>query len=108
GRPHARGRKRRNDEAIRQPDTTRPQTWPARTGGGRLATLASAAAVSAALATPAVAETMCRQALVFALDVSSSVDEEEYRQQLDGLAAALQEPDVLDAILADPEAPMAV
>ncbi|MBM9595462.1 DUF1194 domain-containing protein [Roseitranquillus sediminis] len=54
------------------------------------------------------ADAACRQALVFALDVSSSVDTEEYRQQLEGLAGALQEPDVLDAILFDPEAPMAV
>lgn len=111
GRPHACGRKRRNDEAIRQPDPrpdTRPQTRPGRAGRGRLMAFASATAVSAALTTSVAAETMCRQALVFALDVSSSVDEEEYRQQLDGLAAALQEPDVLDAILADPEAPMAV
>ena len=54
------------------------------------------------------AQDLCRQALVFALDVSSSVDEAEYRQQLDGLAGALQEPDVVDAVLGDPEAPMAV
>lgn len=41
----------------------------------------------------------CRLALVFALDVSSSVDEDEYILQRDGLAAALLEPDVEAALL---------
>ena len=38
-------------------------------------------------------------ALAFGLDVSSSVDAEEYRLQLDGLAAALSSPQIVDAIL---------
>jgi hypothetical protein len=54
------------------------------------------------------AEAMCRQALVFALDVSGSVDAAEYRQQLVGIAGALQDPDVQAAILADADVPMAV
>lgn len=41
----------------------------------------------------------CRLALVLALDVSGSVDEVEYRQQLDGLAFALDSPNVREAIL---------
>jgi hypothetical protein len=41
----------------------------------------------------------CRLALVLALDVSSSVDEAEYALQRDGVAAALQSPDVVSAIL---------
>lgn len=45
------------------------------------------------------AEAACRLALVLALDVSSSVDDVEYRLQRTGLAAALNAPDVRHAIL---------
>ncbi len=48
----------------------------------------------------------CRQALVLGLDVSGSVDAVEYRQQLDGLAGALMQPQVQAALLALPGAPM--
>src|SRR6056297_3006648 len=41
----------------------------------------------------------CRLALVLALDVSSSVDAEEYILQRDGLAAALDDPSIRGAIL---------
>ncbi|MFY0624514.1 MAG: DUF1194 domain-containing protein [Pelagimonas sp.] len=41
----------------------------------------------------------CRLALLLALDVSSSIDEIEYAQQRDGLAAALLSEDVRGAIL---------
>jgi hypothetical protein len=41
----------------------------------------------------------CRHALAVGLDVSGSVDQIEYRQQLDGLAYALTRPDVM-AVLA--------
>ncbi|WP_417727289.1 DUF1194 domain-containing protein [Roseovarius sp.] len=41
----------------------------------------------------------CRLALVLALDVSSSVDEAEYTLQRVGLAAALDAPDIREAIL---------
>lgn len=41
----------------------------------------------------------CRLALVLALDVSSSVDSEEYVLQRDGLAAALNAPEIRTAIL---------
>ena len=67
-----------------------------------------AGAVLAGVLATGGAEAQCRQALVFALDVSSSVDDTEYRQQLDGLAGALLERDVLRAILQDQDAPMAV
>ena len=40
------------------------------------------------------------------LDVSGSVDSQEYRLQLDGLAAALRHPDVKEALLALPSAPV--
>ncbi len=48
----------------------------------------------------------CRQALALGLDVSGSVDANEYRLQLDGLAAALTDPMVRDTLLAMPQAPV--
>ena len=45
-------------------------------------------------------------ALIVSVDVSNSVDEPRYRLQMDGIAAALEDPGVIDAILsgANPEA----
>ena len=43
----------------------------------------------------------CRQALALGLDVSGSVDTDEYRLQLDGLAAALTSPEVVSALISD-------
>lgn len=54
---------------------------------------------------PGTAEAQCRQALALGIDVSGSVDDSEYRLQLDGLAAALQDPDVEAAFLAMPDVP---
>lgn len=54
------------------------------------------------------AEAACRQALALGLDVSGSVDSGEYRLQLDGLAGALEDPEVLAAFLAMPEVPVAL
>ena len=48
----------------------------------------------------------CRQALVLALDVSGSVNAVEYRQQTEGLAAALNAADVRDLILLGADAPI--
>jgi len=48
----------------------------------------------------------CRLALVFALDVSGSVSDAEYYQQLEGLSAALDSPQVRDLILAGAGAPV--
>jgi hypothetical protein len=48
----------------------------------------------------------CRQALLLALDVSGSVNATEYRQQTDGLAVALNAPDVRELILAGTDAPV--
>ncbi|MEM1346626.1 MAG: DUF1194 domain-containing protein [Pseudomonadota bacterium] len=56
----------------------------------------------APLALAAVPAQACELALAFALDVSASVDAREYRQQIDGLAAALVEPRVVEAVLAQP------
>lgn len=50
----------------------------------------------------------CRLALALALDVSGSVDPREYRLQLDGVATALQHPQVRGAFAAIPEAPVAL
>jgi hypothetical protein len=48
----------------------------------------------------------CRLALSLGLDVSSSVDSREYRLQTDGTAAALIAPEVTEAFLSQPEAPV--
>lgn len=64
-----------------------------------------AACAALALAGGAAAAQECRLALVLALDVSSSVNEQEDRLQREGLAKALTEARVLEAILSgDPVA----
>ncbi len=50
---------------------------------------------------PVFAQAACRQALVFGLDVSGSVDAQEYRLQLDGLATALNSEAVRAVLLDD-------
>ena len=50
----------------------------------------------------------CRLALVLALDVSGSVDPVEYAQQIDGLAAALDDSEVRAAILSEGVAPVSL
>lgn len=57
------------------------------------------------LASPARA---CQTALVLAIDVSNSVDEAEYRLQVDGLADALGDPEVIEALVRDEVALMVV
>ncbi|TMV09596.1 DUF1194 domain-containing protein [Ruegeria sediminis] len=52
------------------------------------------------------APAQCRQALALGLDVSGSVDSAEYRLQIGGLANALRHPDVAQAMLAQPAAPV--
>jgi hypothetical protein len=47
--------------------------------------------------TPALAE--CKLALALGLDISASIDNAEYRLQLEGLAAAIEHPLVVQAIL---------
>ena len=65
-------------------------------------------AAGLALALAGGAEASCRQALALGLDVSGSVVGSEYRLQLEGLAAALTDPDVVNAILAVPDEPVAL
>lgn len=65
-----------------------------------------ALALLAALLWAGAAGATCRQALALGLDVSGSVDAREYRLQLDGLAGALEDPEVMAALLALPDAPV--
>jgi hypothetical protein len=58
------------------------------------------------LAFPADAIAQCRQALALGLDVSGSVDKEDFRLQRNGLVAALEHPDVRDALLSTPAIPV--
>lgn len=64
------------------------------------------AAAAMSLASQLSAQTACRQALALGLDVSGSVDSREYRLQLDGLAGALSDIEVQNALLAMPSAPV--
>ncbi len=54
------------------------------------------------------AHAACRQALALGLDVSGSVDAQEYRLQINGLAAAFDNVAVRDALLSSPGAPVSV
>ncbi|MFN6924826.1 MAG: DUF1194 domain-containing protein [Tabrizicola sp.] len=49
-------------------------------------------------ATPALA---CETALLLSIDVSGSIDRADYRLQTDGLAAALSDPEVTEALVRD-------
>lgn len=48
---------------------------------------------------PAQAAATCKLALVLALDISASVDNAEYQLQINGLADAISDPQVVEAIL---------
>lgn len=65
--------------------------------------LGAAAVIGLAL-TAAVSAEGCRQALALGLDVSLSVDPLEFRQQREGLANALLDPQVMQAMIGDPGA----
>lgn len=62
------------------------------------------AALLLALALAAAPARACRQALILALDVSSSVSQREYELQRDGLALALRDPAVVDMLSGVPGA----
>ena len=55
---------------------------------------------------PGAAASACRQALALGLDVSGSVDAREYRLQIHGVADALSDPRVRQALLSMPETPV--
>ena len=63
---------------------------------------AAALSLLACAATPVMAQDQCRLALQLGLDVSASVDAAEYRLQMDGLASALIDPNVVEAFLNGP------
>ncbi len=54
------------------------------------------------------AQAACRHALVLALDVSGSVDDDEYRLQRDGVATALLRPKVQDLLLRSSPVPVSL
>lgn len=56
-------------------------------------------ALCAVLLSASALRAECRQALALAMDISGSVDAQEYRLQMDGLAQALDDPGVIDAFL---------
>jgi hypothetical protein len=64
---------------------------------GLVALLAALAALPAAFA--ADDRTQVDTALIVAVDVSNSVDEQRYRLQMEGIAQALEDPDVIQAIV---------
>ncbi|WP_093966098.1 DUF1194 domain-containing protein [Actibacterium lipolyticum] len=74
----------------------------------RLLRAISIALVAAICAMPALGQATCRQALAIGLDVSGSVDQREYRLQLDGLAAALLNENVQAALFSLPDAPVSL
>lgn len=78
-----------------------PRARPDRAAGRAVAALLTLCF----LAGPSAA---CRQALVLALDVSGSVDASEYVLQVQGVASALNDPEVRAALLMFPEAPVAL
>ncbi|MEM8870704.1 MAG: DUF1194 domain-containing protein [Pseudomonadota bacterium] len=58
--------------------------------------LVAAGGIAMSLALPAQA---CRLALALTVDVSGSIDPGEYRFQMDGLATALEDPEVAEALV---------
>tara|TARA_R110002094_G_scaffold162872_1_gene147623 strand:- start:195 stop:848 length:654 start_codon:yes stop_codon:yes gene_type:complete len=61
--------------------------------------MSKAAILSLILSTLPVISNACETALILAIDVSNSIDPSEYRLQTDGLAAALRDPDIIDAMV---------
>lgn len=57
---------------------------------------------------PNLTQAACRQALALGLDISGSVDDVEYRMQLDGLATALNSQRVQEVLFLQPDAPIQI
>lgn len=66
------------------------------------------AALALVGASQTAAEAPCRQALALGMDVSASVDADEYALPRDGLARALTAPEVVTAFETLPSAPISV
>lgn len=77
-------------------------------GGARSRYWLTVLALLGGMILPVSGTAACRQALALGLDVSGSVDAREYRLQLDGLANALMNSKVKDALLATPENPVEI
>ena len=69
---------------------------------------ALAAASRAQDAAPAAVEAEVDTALVVSVDVSNSVDERRYQLQMGGIASALEDDGVIDAILSGPQGGIAI
>ncbi|MBK9078709.1 MAG: DUF1194 domain-containing protein [Hyphomicrobium sp.] len=67
-----------------------------------LAVCAAAVTLLPPLATPSRAQDYVDTALVVAVDVSNSVDNTNYKLQMEGIAAALEDPSVIEAIVGGP------
>ena len=70
--------------------------------------LASLALCLGAIAAPVTASARCELALIFAVDASASVDPEDFRIQLSGVADGLRDPIVTDALVRGQAALMVV
>ena len=57
------------------------------------------ALLAGAIALTALKAVACDTALLLTIDVSNSVDPAEYRIQTDGLADALQDPEIVDIMV---------
>ena len=77
--------------------------WVGAWGRVAAALAATAAAAAAVFAQPADLPAEVDTALIVSVDVSNSVDEERYRLQMEGIAKALEDPEVLKAILNGPQ-----
>lgn len=77
------------------------RAWTAGPAWAAATLIAVLAVVSATLAQEPQAEV--DTALIVSVDVSNSVDEERYRLQMEGIAKALEDPEVLKAILSGPQ-----
>lgn len=62
--------------------------------------LSRALILLAAAARAAIPAQACEVALVLAIDVSGSIDKAEYRLQTEGLVRALEDPELIDALVA--------
>jgi hypothetical protein len=72
-------------------------------GAGLCVVAAALTAVSASHAQLAGEQAEVDTALIVSVDVSNSVDEHRYKLQMEGIAKALEDPEVLKAILNGPQ-----
>jgi len=68
--------------------------------------LAFGVALATAMVAPTPGFAACRTALVLALDISSSIDRDDYALQMQGLAAVLDDREVREVLLVDPQTPV--